>query len=59
MAFTQLKIFRSYMISLPLKPRAKLQTQDSKWKGVHIFHIQILIYCLFTVCFMTVNNTGH
>jgi hypothetical protein len=34
MAFTQFRIFRTYMNSLPLKPRAKLKTQDSKWKGV-------------------------
>jgi hypothetical protein len=34
LAFTQHKIFRSYMNSLPLKPRAKLKTQDRKWKGV-------------------------
>jgi len=30
MEFTQDKIFRSYMNSLPLKPRAKIKTQDNK-----------------------------
>jgi len=45
MAFTQLKIFKSHMNSIPLKPRAKLKIQDGKWKDV----LQCSILYVFSI----------
>jgi len=45
LAFTQLKMFKSHVDYLPLKLRAKLEIQDSKWKGV----LQCSIFYVFSI----------